>query len=665
MNEADDDIEGLGFDFAENIKRLQRQKRARIKVIVMNPPYSAGQDSANDNNQNLKYPRLDGRIEETYARHSTASTKIKLYDSYFRALRWASDRIGNKGIIAFVSNNSFLDANTTDGFRLTFQNEFSDIYIYNLKGNQRTQGDRSRREGGEIFDSGSRTGITIAVFVKTAGHAGEARIYYTEVDDYLTRQEKLDEVAASRSIATTSFGLVKPNSHGDWISQRDETFSTFQALGDKATKGNASTNAMLRQYSLGLNTNRDAWCWSFGSERVAENVSRMIRNYNRQFQTGSMVRDPAQIAWSSSLDSLYRRSVGLSFDRSRIRNGIYRPFVKEQVYFDRKLNHRTGQLPQLFPSPVQPNLAITVPTDTRREWSTLMADRVFDLTFTPACQGFPLYTWEKIPDAEPDELSLWGAAENAADDDTDAHEDTANLTFDFSKPIGDQVPSFIDGYQRRDNITDATLATYRANYGDEGSPSGEQITKEDIFFYVYALLHHPDYRERYEADLKKMLPRIPMVPGFWEFSDIGRDLADLHVNYEKVEQYPITESWALDAPTDEWDKYRVEKLAWGKTGRNRDTSKLVYNDYLTFTDIPAGINDYQVGGRSPLEWMIDRYKVTVDKKSQIRNDPNDYFREVDNPRYLADLIKSLVTVTVRTQELVNSLPELVIEEVAE
>ena len=312
------------------------------------------------------------------------------------------------------------------------------------------------------------------------------------------------------------------------------------------------------------------------------------------------------------------------------------------------------QLPQLFPTPKHPNVAVTLSPSGGKPFMPLAAALLPDLHFNGDAQCFALYTWEPISDTGPDEPSLFTDASTPPDVNME------DFKFDFSAPITDQVPVWIDGYQRRDNITDATLAQYRAHYGN--APKGEQISKEDIFFYVYALLHHPDYRERYEADLKKMLPRIPMVPGFWDFANIGRELADLHVNYESVEPYPLTETWALDAPADEWEQYRVQKLAWGKTGREKDTRKLVYNQHLTLSNIPDGINDYQIGGRSPLEWMIDRYQVKVDKKSQIRNDPNDYFREVGNPRYLADLIKSLVTVSIRTQELIRALPDLVIEE---
>lgn len=661
MSETEGQVEGLGFDFAENMERLKRQRQANIRVIVMNPPYSAGQASANDNNQNLKYPRLDTRIEDTYVERSSATSVIKLYDSYYRALRWATDRIEDQGIIAFVSNNSFLDGNTADGVRLTFQEEFSDIYIYNLKGNQRTQGERSRQEGGKIFDSGSRTGIAITVLVKDPQHEGSARIHYAEVDDYLARQEKLEQIGENRSINDTNFTEITPNEHGDWISQRDDTFGFFQEIGDKRTKGQSQTSGVFRQFSLGLATGRDPWCYNFSMKQVSLNIQRMIAHYDGLVRLGSKQSDVdvdrTEISWNANLWRDLERGITHEFDQTRTTSALYRPFVREQLYFDRSMNARTYQLPSLFPTSLHPNLAIACATDGRKEWSLLMADRVFDLTFTPSCQGFSLYTWVARQFSSPREPSLFDQTDGATDSGQ-----AVKGTFDFTEPVDSQVPKTIAGYERRDNITDATLQEYRARYGTGQSEGGEQITKEDIFFYIYALLHHPDYRERYGADLKKMLPRIPKVPDFWEYSNIGRELAELHVNYETVEPYPITESWALDAPNDEWQRYRVEKLAWGKSGKDKDTSRLIYNDYLTFSGIPPEINDYQIGGRSPLEWMIDRYKVTQDKKSGILNNPNDYFQEVNNPRYLANLIKSLVTVTMRTQELIKALPELIIEE---
>lgn len=660
LHEGDEKLEGDGFDFAENVERLKRQRQSRIRVIVMNPPYSAGQQSANDNNQNLKYPRLDSRIEKTYAAQSSGTNKNSLYDSYYRALRWASDRIGDEGIVAFVSNNSFLDGNTADGVRLTLQDEFSDIYIYNLKGNARSQGEKRRREGGGVFDAGSRTGIAIAVLVKKMGHEGQVRIHYAEVDDYLTRQEKLDEIASNGSITETQFRSVQPNEHGDWISQRDEHFITFQPIGDKATKGQSNTPGLFKLYSGGLKTNRDAWCYNFSADAVAANMSRMIDNYNDSVEGGETSKtvstDPTKVSWNRALLKNLDQSRTHGFVPAAIRLSMYRPFTKESVYFSRDMNDMIYQLPQLFPTRKHPNLVTTLSPSGGKPFMPLLSSVIPDLHFNGDAQCFPLYTWTKMPVDEVGEPSLFESAS------TDPDVDTTNLVFDFDCPIGNQVPQWIDGYERQDNITDATLAAYREHYGDSRSPRGERISKEDIFFYVYALLHHPDYRERFEADLKKMLPRIPMVPGFWEFSNIGRELAALHVNYEVVEPYPVEENWSLGAPTDEWERCRVTKLAWGKKGKEKDFTKLVYNPHLTFSGIPDGINDYQIGGRSPLEWMIDRYQVKRDPKSGILNDPNDYFREVGNPRYLVDLIRSLVTVSVRTQELVQALPELVLDQ---
>lgn len=668
LNEDKYELKESGFNFEANVERLQRQKQAKIKVVVMNPPYSGGQDSANDNNQNLKYPKLDERIESTYAKRSTGMLKNSLYDSYFRALRWATDRIEDAGIIAFISNSAFLDGNTADGVRLTLQDEFSDIYIYNLRGGIRGKmGEAARREGGNVFPI--MTGVAITILVKEPNHSGIARIHYTESDDYLAPQDKLDRLTSDVSIGgtftTEDSSLISPNAHGDWISKRDETFLGFQALGDRLTKGKSTTPAMFRNYSAGLKTSRDAWCYNYSTEKVSSNIDRHIDYLNEQL---SQVQEKLKLSPSTNAaDLIEYDSLRGSIDRknkSDITRGvetkrggvqvdsIYRPFFRQACYFDptRQLNNDTYQLPKLFPTCQLPNVAIGPIGERRKEFSVLMTDTLPDLEMVSKAQWFPMFTWVELPESTNETRSLFESSGS------ESSKDLVSLKIDFSRPIDEQIPDLMDGYQRQDNITNTTLETYQKHYVDE------QITKEDIFFYVYALLHHPEYRERYEADLKKMLPRIPMVADFWEFSSIGRELADLHVNYEHIEPSPIAESWSLNAPTDDWDRYRVEKLAWGKKGRDKDNTTLIYNDFLTLEGIPQGINEYQIGGRSPLEWMIDRYKVTVDKKSQILNDPNDYFREVDNPRYLVDLIESLVTVTTRTIELTNALPDLVIDE---
>lgn len=638
-----------GFD--ENLARAERQKQAAIRVVLMNPPYSAGQTSANDNNQNLKYPALDKRIENSYVKRSTGTNKNSLYDSYFRALRWATDRTGDHGIIAFVSNNSFIDGNTADGVRLTWMEEFSDIFVYNLKGNQRTQGERSRQEGGKIFGSGSRTGVAIAVLVKTKGHIGPATIHYAEVADYATRQEKLDTLTVEKSLTGTDFQVIEPNASGDWINQRDEKYVTYQPIGDKATKGKDVTPGIFRNYSGGLKTNRDSWCYNFSKEAVATNMDRMISNYNREVSSGSTAKtvdtDPTKVSWNRQLFKDLDNRVYHEFNTDSLVSSVYRPFCKQTVYFHRTMNDMVYQLPQIFPTPAHRNVIFVINADPNKRYSHIATDRLTDLNIITASQQFPLFTWEKV-ESDLDELDLFGDAVE-----TDAGNFDASVPFDFSRPISDQVPRRLNGYIRKDNITDATLTAYREHYGDAA------ITKEDIFFYVYALLHHPEYRSRYEADLKKMLPRIPKCANFGEYADAGRELADLHVNYEHVEPYPLIEDWKLDAPEDPWQRYQVNKPVWAK--RSERTS-LKYNQYLTLHGIPEAAQEYQVNGRSPLDWVIDRYKVTVDKKSNIKNDPNDYCREIGQPEYIVDLIKRLVTVSLNTQQIVSTLPAFDITE---
>ena len=657
-----EDFEGL----AANNERAKAEKDSAITVIVMNPPYSAGQNSANDNNQNLAYPRLDERIAATYAAHSSGTSKTKLYDSYFRALRWASDRIGERGVIAFVSNSSFLDANSTDGVRLTLQDEFSQIFIYDLKGNQRTSGERSRREGGKIFGSGSRTGVAITVLVKDPSHSGTAEIFYAEAEDYATRQEKLDQIRSYGSIEQISsaeaFQPIIPNEHGDWISTRDERFSTFQEIGNKSLKGKETSPAIFRQYSLGLGTNRDAWCYNFSPDALTHNITRFINTYNEQINNGIQEFDGKQIKWSSSLDSAFKRRITTSFDDNKIQRSTYRPFCAQSVYFDSLLNHRTNQLPQLFPTPQHTNITLGAQgRGASHSFSVGLTTTLPDLEMVSKAQWFPLYTWEPLSPASGSEPDLFADLATASESQADGAAPASSL--DFSRPIGDQIPVILDGYRRVDNVTDATLASYREHYGNAG------ITKEDIFFYVYALLHHPEYRERYEDDLKKMLPHIPRAAGFRTYASVGRELADLHVNYERVEPYPsVQEEASLHAPADPWERYRIgeRKMRFPKLGRrDKDFTRLEYNDYVTLTGIPAEAQGYSISGRSPLEWIIDRYHVKTDKASGIVNDPNDFLREQGRPDAVVDLIKRLVTVSMRTQELLETLPKLEIPEGAD
>ena len=606
--------------FRANSERAERELEQDIRVIVMNPPYSSGQNSANDNNQNEKYPKLDERIAETYAKNSSGTNKNSIYDSYIRAIRWASDRVKDSGVIAFVSNGSFIDGNAADGLRKCLVNEFSKLYVYNLRGNARTSGETRKREAGNVFGGGSRTPVTICVLVKDPSHTGEAVLHYRDIGDYLSREEKLDIIAQEGSIAHTEWEVIVPNEAADWINQRDEKYDTYQPIGDKATKGKPNTPGVFQLYSNGLKSNRDPWVYNFSARAVEENVRRMIEFYNSQIGVEQPDMDSTKIAWNRSLLTFRAQGRALAFEQESMRNSLYRPFCKQTAYFNRELNDMVYQLPKLFPTPAHENIAIIASIAGAKDFSVLITDTLPDLHLVGDAQTFSLYTYEPVV------------------------EDDGGLNLNLG---GGEV---VDGYTREENITDATLAAYRSTYGDEG------IAKEDIFYYIYALLHHPEYREKYAADLKKMLPRIPLVKGFWEYSRAGRALAELHLGYESVEPYPLDEVVSSPAPEDleeRFEFYRVQKLQFGP---KKDKTRIKYNGHLTLKGIPEEAYEYQVNGRSALEWVIDRYQVKTNKESLITNDPNDYCRAVNNPRYIVDLIKRLVTVSLETQKLVGSLP---------
>lgn len=623
LNESDDQLESSEF-FPENNERVKRQKNAPIQVIVMNPPYSAGQTSANDNNQNQAYPVLDASIAATYARQSSGTLKNSLYDSYIRGIRWASNRITQDGVIAFVSNGSFIDGNTADGIRKTFATEFSRIFVYNLRGNARTSGEQRRKESGNVFQEGSRTQVAICVLIKNSAQTSPADIQYRDIGDYLTREQKLDVLKTEQSLEGTEWEAITPNEHGDWINRRDERYDDFQPIGDKATKGKAATPAVFETYSLGVSTSRDAWVYSYSREGLASTVTATIGAFNSDVLSGAINHDPTRISWSAALEQRFRSSRQLHFDPQLIATEFYRPFTKQFRYSGPELTERAGGFARYFPSDALPNRTIMMPYgQSAVGFSALCLDAPFAYTPSGGNQNFPLYTYEPVS--------------------TEAQGDL----------FAEADPAVIDGYRRKDNITDATLIAYRGFYEDPA------ISKEDIFYYVYGLLQSPTYKETYKADLMKMLPRIPKVKDFLGFSAAGRELADLHLNYETAEPYALDEIVKGAPNGDEYDFYRVNKLSFGA---RKDRSRIIYNASITLAGIPEDAFDYQVNGKSALEWILDRYQVTTHKDSQITNDPNDYCREVGDPRYIIDLIKRIVTVSLETNRIVAGLPDLEIVE---
>lgn len=624
----------------DNSERRKRQKEVDIRVIVGNPPYSVGQSNANDNNANVAYSGLDSRIRDTYAARSNANKKNALYDSYIRAIRWASDRIGNAGVIAYVSNAGWIEGNSTDGLRACLGEEFTDLYIFHLRGNANTLGERRRKERGNVFGEGSRTPVAISIFVKNPNAAERGRVFFHDIGNYLDQKQKLAIVrdfAEVKGISNADgWERITPDDQNDWLNQRDASFDAFVKIGDKKDK---SAISLFSTYSLGINSNRDVWVFNSSRNLLAKNMTSMISVYNDQVElfarkpndisTANFIEtDTKKIKWSSSLVSRLERGQKGAFSKASFSTAIYRPFQKVWLYYDKMFVHRTGQMPSIFPSPDEENLIISVPSPGNvTPFSALMSDTIQDLSVTAAKAGtqcFPLYLYSQQDD-EP----------------------------------GGLFEGQSSGLQRRDAITDAGLAQFQAAY------PGEEITKEDIFYYVYGLLHSPDYRDRYADNLSKELPRIPCVKtyaDFRAFSDAGRALGDLHVNYETVEPYPVTykqgtpELWNIG---DAEAFYRVTKMKFGGKRPNLDKATVIYNANITMTDIPLEAYDYVVNGKPALEWVIERQVVKTDKASGIVNDANDYANEsMNNPAYPLELFQRVITVSLETMKIVRALPKL-------
>ncbi|MBX3275240.1 MAG: DEAD/DEAH box helicase [Sandaracinaceae bacterium] len=648
LYEKDDLISRVLVD---NSARRTRQKGLDIRVIVGNPPYSVGQQSENDNNANVAYATLDGRIASTYGARSGAKLAKGLYDSYVRAIRWASDRVGASGIVAFVTNASFAEAPTFDGLRRCLVEEFSSLYVFHLRGNQRTSGEVSRREGGKVFGSGSRAPVAISVLVKNPAAKERGRIHFRDIGDYLTREEKLDRVASFGSVGgiarASGWQHVAPDAHGDWLRQRSRDFHQYIAAGSKDKVD--SSPRIFDTFSLGVVTNRDAWVYATSGPVLDRHLRSMVAFYvaelerfeaahaglDRRERAGRVddfvETDPTKIAWTRALKAELAKGTRLGYDRTRIVPSLYRPFAKLWLYFDRKLNEMVYQMPRMFPSAAAANRVIGVSaSESRSGYSVLMADVIPSLHAVDmvGSQYFPLYLYDG--DAEGDDES-----------------DEQGALFAAAKASP-------RGTARRDGITDAGLAHFQSAYPGEG------ITKEDVFYYVYGLLHSPDYRTRFADNLGKELPRIPRVAtrdDFWAFSRAGRALGELHVGFERVPEYPaqIEERGASrDAA-----HYRVEKMKFGGAGKTKDKSVVVYNSFVTVRGIPLEAYDYVVNGKPAIEWVMERQSVTTDKKSGIVKDANDYAIEtVGDPRYPLSLLLRVVTVSLETNAIVAGLPPL-------
>ncbi|MDR0620499.1 MAG: N-6 DNA methylase, partial [Deltaproteobacteria bacterium] len=540
----------------KNIERINTQKKSPIQIILGNPPYSVGQRSANDNAQNQPYPNLDNRIATTYAAKSTATLKNSLYDSYVKAFRWASDRLDQNygGVIAFVSNAGWLDGNAMDGMRKCLAAEFNKIFVFNLRGNQRTSGELSIKVGGKIFGSGSRTPIAITVLVKKPETNGPVEIYHHDIGDYLSREEKLAKIMDKHDIYNPEFfwERIIPNEDGDWLNKRSVGFEKLILLGGKVNK-NIENTFFKPIYSNGLKTNRDPWCYNYSNHSLETNIKSSIEFYNSQAIKIDklksedkeidikidLIYEPTKFSWDYQQKIDVIKSKKYYFSDKSCYIGLYRPFSKQNIYFDRSLNNRVYLLPDLFPTKNHQNLVICIPgPGGTQELMPLISQNIPDLHLNGDSQCFPRYYYEIDSKKQ-------------------------NTLFKSNNSF--------EGYTRHDAITDYI-------FGESKSKYGPKVTKEDIFYYVYGLLHSEDYRVTFSADLKKMMPRLPLVDkaeDFWAFSKAGRDLADLHLNYESVKPYPKVTVTGADK-----GNFIVDKMRFA---HKKDKSVIYYNHAITIS----------------------------------------------------------------------------------
>ncbi|MBK8023850.1 MAG: N-6 DNA methylase [Chloroflexi bacterium] len=604
----------LSFMTEQNSARVQRQKAAPITVIIGNPPYNVGQLNENDNNKNRAYPVIDQRVSETYARDSKAANKNSVYDAYVKFFRWASDRLqGRDGIVCYVSNNGFVDALAFDGMRKHLLQDFTTVYHLDLHGDVRLNPKLSGTSH-NVFGIQVGVGVTVAVHKKASEMR---RLLYHRVPEFWRKEDKLGYLAEMvredgrhNALNTVLWQTLTPDTRHTWrVPENADTFAAYVPMGSKEAKsGKAGIgSAIFRLFSGGLKTNRDEVVYDFDCGVLAEQVRQFIEDYNSEVDRYRRAGKPkdvdnfvnyARIKWSRDLKLDLVRGHYADYNESKLRRGMYRPFGKQWVFFDRILNEEIYVLSEIFPT-----------LDSEHD------NRVISVTDAGSAKPFMCLVTASIPD-----LHLVGAGASAQ-------------TF----PFYTYDP---DGSNRRENITDWALARFREQYGDD------QISKWDIFYYVYALLHHPVYREKYAANLKRDLPRIPYAPDFHAFARAGRKLAALHLDYETVTPYPLDFAWKPGKPI----TWRVEKMKL-----NADKTALVVNDALTLKGIPAAPFEYRLGSRSALDWVIDQYQVKTDKRSGITSDPNRYS---EDERYIVDLVGRVVHVSVETVAIVAGLPGL-------
>lgn len=584
---------------SENTARVKKQQSTPIFVIIGNPPYNAGQVNENDNNKNRKYPGIDKRVSETYGTSSKATLLRKLNDPYIKAIRWASDRIGKEGIVAFVTNNSFIDDITFDGMRENLNKDFDLIYILDLGGNVRKN---PKLSGTTHNVFGIQVGVSINLLIKKNTESSkQAKICYARVDEFWRKEQKWNFLDEKENLKNVIWESVSPDIKHNWLNEgMSSTFASFLPLITK-TKDSTEINlkSIFNMYSLGVSTNRDDIVYDFNKNRLLKRISKVVDEYNLEvmrFQQNGKPKDIDNfvnyktIKWSSTLKNHLKSQTFVKFEGEEIRDAIYRPFTHRFLYYNHVLLDRPSQFNKIFPNSTvedENRIICVIVAGANKPFHCLVEKQISDLHIVGDSQVFSLYTY--------------------------------------------------DNFSRRDNITDWSLQQFQEHYQDK------IITKLDVFHYVYGILHHPGYREKYAANLKRELPRIPFVPAFWDFANAGAKLAELHVHYEKVPEYKLK----LMEKKEEALDWRVKKMKL-----SAEKTQIIYNDFLTLAGIPPEVFEYRLGNRSALDWIIDQYQVSTDKRSGITNDPN----RADDPQYIVRLIGQVITVSLETMKIVKSLP---------
>ncbi|RVZ45054.1 DEAD/DEAH box helicase [Helicobacter pylori] len=599
-------------DLKENKEIKSTIEKQNIRVIIGNPPYSAGAKSENDNNQNLSHPKLEKRVTEKYGKNSTAKVGKTTRDTLIQSIYMASELLKDRGVVGFVVNGSFIDSKSGDGFRKCVAQEFAHLYVLNLRGNARTSGEERKKEGDGIFDSGSRATVAIIFFVKDTSVKNNT-IHYYDIGDYLKREEKLNRLANFTNLDAIAFETITPNNKGDWINQREDGFEKLIPLKRDKKLQNPS---IFDINSNGVVSGRDPWVYNFSPKILMQSVQKCIDTYNADLKrfnevfreafkqrakgvkSGDLYKhlndkeittDKTKIAWVQNLKNQLIKGKKLDdFSQEKISVSLYRPFNKQYFYYERELAWSFCSMKKIFPDKSARNVVIN--TGISKAFSALISQEIPCLDLLFCTQAYPLYYYDDL-----------GNRYNA-----------------------------ISGY---------ALNLFRRHYQDNS------IVEEEIFYYIYAIFHHKGYLEKYKNSLAKEAPRIALSEDFKELSILGKELAKLHLNYESGEMHASVEHKTL-MNAEQKGYYDVETMT--KKG-----DRIHYNNHIAITKIPKKAFDYVVNGKSAIDWVIERYKKTKDKDSLIENNPNDYA----GGQYVFELLCRVIKLSEKSVDLIEKISE--------